>query len=634
MRKKARLLLLTLSLALLLPLSSCAPVPKPSVETDLAYLTSAQCDGRLTGSAGNEKAQAHVEAQFSAAGLTHYGDAESYRIPYTQKVFDPTATNQTLTATFPNGTENAFHSGTDFYPWVYTEGGFSGAVTTDKDDPDIAEKVFLSAEWIGTDAAASVFLSDHHTAHINPWGMGPQGGELRISQTLFDALLGCTTLTLDSGLKAEDASVNNVVGVLKGKKSEDALFITAHLDHVGSSAGVTYPGAFDNASGATVLLETLRQMSQMDARPDFDVVFIAFNGEEMGQLGSKAFAGEGFPYKTVNVLNLDCLGDKGVDTIAVSSDGGALSDALVAYLAMQNAPCVQKNYGLSDHQSFLDAGIPTVNLSTDMDASTIKMHTPSDTADGLNPALLRQAASLVCGYAQTAPLVAMDTLPAPGDSSADFAEQTKEEALWAAARTLGEEAVKVYQPGENEMVAFEAEGEFFFAWREVPQVGLDAAQRAFPDLVIPPALGEFQFERMFSSTMKESVFIMRSPSIDGNESGDVVPKEGIPSGSSCILRYENIAGEAVILIVTPYDNDYLESDAEFFEYVTVNRGDQSFYQRFQHVNGERLPLAAIFLDPQHPSIYCIQSEDIFQSLAADVLTDLLADNLTAIKALH
>ena len=45
----------------------------------------------------------------------------------------------------------------------------------------------------------------------------------------------------------------NIVGKIEGtdpKLKEEYLVIGAHLDHVGSQAGLLFPGANDNASGS------------------------------------------------------------------------------------------------------------------------------------------------------------------------------------------------------------------------------------------------------------------------------------------------------------------------------------------------------------------------------------------------
>ncbi|RKS96328.1 M28 family metallopeptidase [Chryseobacterium defluvii] len=85
-------------------------------------------------------------------------------------------------------------------------------------------------------------------------------------------------------------TVYNVCGVKKGK-SDKYLGFSGHFDHIGTSnksGDNIYNGADDDASGITTLVGIADYFK--DKKPDFSMVFIAFNGEEKGMLGSKAIA--------------------------------------------------------------------------------------------------------------------------------------------------------------------------------------------------------------------------------------------------------------------------------------------------------------------------------------------------------
>lgn len=88
----------------------------------------------------------------------------------------------------------------------------------------------------------------------------------------------------------------NVVGVLPGSDSKlknEYLVLTAHLDHLGVGRPVNgdsiYHGAMDNASGIASLIETAKALAA-GPRPKRSIVFIAFTGEEEGELGSQFYA--------------------------------------------------------------------------------------------------------------------------------------------------------------------------------------------------------------------------------------------------------------------------------------------------------------------------------------------------------
>ncbi|MDF2933060.1 MAG: family peptidase [Chryseobacterium sp.] len=83
----------------------------------------------------------------------------------------------------------------------------------------------------------------------------------------------------------------NVCGIKKGK-SEKTLGFSGHFDHIGVSKkggeDTIYNGADDDASGITTLVGIADYFR--DKKPEFSMVFMAFNGEEKGMLGSTAIA--------------------------------------------------------------------------------------------------------------------------------------------------------------------------------------------------------------------------------------------------------------------------------------------------------------------------------------------------------
>ncbi|MDN4012491.1 M28 family peptidase [Chryseobacterium gambrini] len=82
----------------------------------------------------------------------------------------------------------------------------------------------------------------------------------------------------------------NVCGVKKGK-TEKFLGFSGHFDHIGTSNNPQdniYNGADDDASGITTLVGIADYFKNKN--PEFSLVFMAFNGEEKGMLGSRAIS--------------------------------------------------------------------------------------------------------------------------------------------------------------------------------------------------------------------------------------------------------------------------------------------------------------------------------------------------------
>lgn len=106
----------------------------------------------------------------------------------------------------------------------------------------------------------------------------------------------------------------NFVGWLKGKKDPDKfIVITAHYDHDGVKDGMVYNGADDNASGTAALFAIASYFKK--SQPDHSLIFVAFDAEEKGLLGSRYFVAN-LPVKKESVLlnvNMDMVSrnDKG-----------------------------------------------------------------------------------------------------------------------------------------------------------------------------------------------------------------------------------------------------------------------------------------------------------------------------------
>ncbi len=82
----------------------------------------------------------------------------------------------------------------------------------------------------------------------------------------------------------------NVCGIKKGK-SEKSLAFSAHFDHIGTNnkeGDNIYNGADDDASGVSTVIGLADYFK--NKKTDFSMVFMAFNAEEIGLVGSNALA--------------------------------------------------------------------------------------------------------------------------------------------------------------------------------------------------------------------------------------------------------------------------------------------------------------------------------------------------------
>ena len=213
----------------------------------------------------------------------------------------------------------------------------------------------------------------------------------------------------------------NVAGLCRGTGAKDngALVITAHYDHLGVRDAAIYHGADDNASGVAVLLALARHCEKSPWR--HDAIFVAFDAEEMGLQGARAFV-KALPIpedRTIALnINLDMVarGDKGELYIAGTRHTPALRPVLapVAERAKIKVMFGHDSGGgqddwttQSDHGAFHEAGVPFIYFGVEDHPD---YHKPSDTVDKINAAFFYQSAVTILDAVTTIDRA----LPLPG----------------------------------------------------------------------------------------------------------------------------------------------------------------------------------------------------------------------------
>jgi Zn-dependent M28 family amino/carboxypeptidase len=177
---------------------------------------------------------------------------------------------------------------------------------------------------------------------------------------------------------ATPAVSENVVGILKGsdpKLAREFVALSAHLDHLGinerGEGDRLNNGAMDNASGVATLIDVARHLKAAHAKPRRSIVFVAVTAEEMGLLGSRAYAER--PGKGVNLV-ADINSDMflplypmkrllvfGLDESSLGDDARAVAGELG--LDVQSDPQPQRNRFIrSDQYSFIRVGVPSLAL--------------------------------------------------------------------------------------------------------------------------------------------------------------------------------------------------------------------------------------------------------------------------------
>jgi len=190
----------------------------------------------------------------------------------------------------------------------------------------------------------------------------------------------------------------NVLAMIEGSDPElknEIVLIGAHYDHVGYGTrrnsrgprGYVHNGADDNASGIAGLLETMDAILQLPDKPKRSILFVFWDGEEKGLLGSKHWAA--WPTvslsRVVFVLNVDMIGRLREQRLQIY--GARSGWGLRRLLSSQNdRTSLRLDFDWemksnSDHYSFFRRNIPVLMLHTGLHDD---YHRPSDDAHLVN----------------------------------------------------------------------------------------------------------------------------------------------------------------------------------------------------------------------------------------------------------
>lgn len=202
--------------------------------------------------------------------------------------------------------------------------------------------------------------------------------------------------------------MTNVVALLEGSDAElrdQYLVIGAHFDHLGQRGDKIYHGSDDNASGCAALIEVARAL-RADTDLRRSILFVAFDGEEIGLLGSKHFVREPpVPREAiVAMLNLDMVSRGETGDVWLSGAGySPLLKEWVEAIAPETDLAVHHEHEkewrqASDHGPFGDAGIPFLYFGV-LDHEDY--HKPTDTSDKANQEKMARIARLVYLTART-----------------------------------------------------------------------------------------------------------------------------------------------------------------------------------------------------------------------------------------
>jgi hypothetical protein len=159
---------------------------------------------------------------------------------------------------------------------------------------------------------------------------------------LQPAFGGSYTQAIPSLLRSADDPAqsflgHNVGAMLPGTDpvlSKEWIVLSAHYDHLGRSTYSYFPGADDNASGVAMLLEVAEAFALAKEKPKRTILFVAFDLEESGLLGSMHFV----VHPPLDIH--DCKANVTADMIGRSMAN--LMNEYVFALGMENSPGLRR----------------------------------------------------------------------------------------------------------------------------------------------------------------------------------------------------------------------------------------------------------------------------------------------------
>lgn len=404
----------------------------------LEALTGANMRGRMTGDTGNEAAMDYIETAFKSYGLEPWSETFGYRQPY--EVMVPLIElSPELEIHLSNGEVKRYAPYEDYRLYTAGEAGtanyegealFVGRYPFKVPQAQLKGRVVVLAsiefskqiqDYLAESEAAGAlvyFDSAYAMPAQESWRMkststrNKQGKTIPIAAISKEMYRDFRDLAAEQPIEItstfEKGSVfgivenlswhcdidfpivktANILGVIPGK-SDSVLMVTAHLDHVGQADETGYfPGALDNGSGTAMMLELARLSSLQQAKPDKTLVFVAWNGEEVGITGSAHYVNvPAFPLEQTTVLNLDMIG--GINGKKLSIGGITDQDRVLASRMSQYVEALgfetEYSYGGgSDNQSFSAVEVPAIIFNQGFD----NYHTQLDDMANIDPKIL------------------------------------------------------------------------------------------------------------------------------------------------------------------------------------------------------------------------------------------------------
>jgi carboxypeptidase Q len=187
----------------------------------------------------------------------------------------------------------------------------------------------------------------------------------------------------------------NVVGEIRGTQDPDQIVVVGgHLDSWDLASGAT-----DNGCGTAATLGAAEAIVKSGNKPRRTIRFVLFTGEEQGLDGSRAYTKQHASEMKNHVA--DVILDNGQGPVVGLQLGGR-NDLVPAVQKFASALEAFGNIAVDDELEFGTdtgpftlAGLPGINLNQDSPDYVYTHHSPVDTLDKVDPAVLDRNAAVM-----------------------------------------------------------------------------------------------------------------------------------------------------------------------------------------------------------------------------------------------
>lgn len=186
----------------------------------------------------------------------------------------------------------------------------------------------------------------------------------------------------------------NVIGIKRGQIYPESIYtvVCGHFDCISSSPNTFAPGADDNGSGASGVIEAARVTQ--DYNFNYPIRFIAFSGEEQGLIGSNYYANQARSRgdSILGVINIDMIAyaipNRDSASIIGKPENPNCTPLVDFFLACADTYTQLKTQRQiidrprSDHASFNQFGYLAIHCRENLNVANPYYHTTGDTIGG------------------------------------------------------------------------------------------------------------------------------------------------------------------------------------------------------------------------------------------------------------